>query len=283
MGGAGGGITLEPQMGNLDIAGSVDFGGGDASAQPGSGGTFVGHVGAAAGDSPIDGGDFSLTGRLSGNGGAIIPGGSGDGGGAGMVTIEPVSILGALTVAPGGVVSLDGGASGGTGVAGGGGHLFFTTSDGDLTMAGKLSLLGGDAPDAGGTGGLGGAVDIFSDANFDGIGGNLLIDKTGVIDVSGGAGTIGGSARNDGGGGVASFPDEMEMIAVLINCDGRHGTTQNWLLNNGLIIARGGATNGNGGDIAYHGISPDRDSSPPSGAIDNAASGSGRPGDFAGE
>jgi hypothetical protein len=82
---------------------------------------------------------------------------------------------------------------------------------------------------------------------------------------------------------VASFPDEMEMIAVLINCDGIHGTTQNWLLNNGVIIARGGAANGSGGDIAYHGISPDRDSSPPPGFIDNAGSGSGRPGDFAGE
>ena len=283
MGGSGGGITLEPQMGNLVIAGSVDFGGGDAAVQPGSGGTFLGHVGAAAGDSPVDGGDVSLTGSVSGNGGAVIRGGDGNGGVAGMVTIQPVSILGSLTLAAGALVSLDGGASGGTGVAGGGGHLFFTTSDGDLTMAGKLSLRGGDAPDAGGTGGLGGAVDIFSDANFDGIGGNLLIDKTGVIDASGGAGTIGGSARNDGNGGVASFPDEMEMIAVLINCDGRHGTTQNWLLNDGVIIARGGAANGSGGDIAYHGISPDGDSSPPSGSIDNAASGSGRPGDFAGE
>ena len=76
-------------------------------------------------------------------------------------------------------MSLDGGASGGAGIAGGGGHLFFITSDGDLTVGGKLSLRGGDAPDAGGTGGLGGAVDIFSDANFDGFGGNLLIDNDG--------------------------------------------------------------------------------------------------------
>src|SRR5204862_352666 len=83
------------------------------------------------------------------------------------------------------------------------------------------------------------------------------IDKTGVIDASGGAGTIGGSARNDGGDGVASFPDEMEMIAVLINCDGRHGTTQHWLLNNGRIIARGGAPNGDGGDIRYPGTDTD--------------------------
>ena len=137
-------------------------------------------------------------------------------------------------------------------------------------MGGKLSLRGGDARDPGGTGGLGGAVDIFSDANYDGIGGHLLIATTGVIDASGGAGTIGGSGRNNGGGGVAAFPDEMEMIAVLINCDGKHGTTENWLDNRGLIIARGGAANGNGGDIIYHGISPDRDSSPPSGNIDNA-------------
>ena len=38
--------TLEPQNGNLVVAGSVDFGGGDARVQPGEGGTFVGHVGA---------------------------------------------------------------------------------------------------------------------------------------------------------------------------------------------------------------------------------------------
>ena len=37
---------------------------------------------------------------------------------------------------------------------------------------------------------------------------------------------------------------------MLINCDGKHGTTDNWLENQGLIIARGGAANGNGGDIA---------------------------------
>jgi len=283
IGGPGGGITLETQLGNLVIGGSVDFGGGDAAGQPGSGGTFVGRPGTGAGDSVVNGGDVLLTGRILGNGGAVTAGGSGNGGVAGMVTIETASILGGLTMDAAALVSLDGGASGGAAIAGGGGHLFFTTSNGDLTIAGKLWLRGGAAPDAGGTGGLGGAVDVFSDANFDGLGGHLLIDKTGVIDASGGAGSIGGSGRNDGGGGVAGFPDNMEMIAVLINCDGIHGTTQNWLLNDGMIIARGGAANGSGGDIAYHGKSPDGDSSPPSGNIDNAGSGSGRPGDFAGE
>ena len=73
------------------------------------------------------------------------------------------------------------------------------------------------------------------------------------------------------------------MIAVLINCDGKHGTTENWLDNRGWIIARGGAANGNGGDIAYHGISPDRDSSRRQETSTTPASGTGRPGDFAGE
>ena len=95
--------------------------------------------------------------------------------------------------------------------------------------------------------------------------------------------TIGGSGRNNGGAGAANFPDEIEMIAVLINCDGIHGSSANWLENRGWIIARGGAANGNGGDIVYHGISPDRDSSPPSGNIDNAGSGTGRPGDYGAE
>ena len=39
-----------------------------------------------------------------------------------MVTIELVSILGRLDIGAGALVSLDGGASGGTGIAGGGGH-----------------------------------------------------------------------------------------------------------------------------------------------------------------
>ena len=284
VGGKGGAITIEPQNGNLVVAGRIDFSGGDGSAQPGAGGTFVAQTGAGVpNDAKLNGGDIMLTGELLGNGGAIAAGGSGNGGDGGLVNIQPLSVLGGLVVDRAALIFLDGGSSGGTGIAGGGGHLFFTTSDGDLTVAGKLWLRGGDARDPGGTGGLGGAVDIFSDANFDGFGGHLLLDTTAVIDASGGSGTIGGSARNDGGGGVASFPDQMEMIAVLINCDGKHGTTANWLENRGMIIARGGAANGNGGDIAYHGISPDGDSSPPSGNIDNAANGSGRPGDFAGE
>ena len=50
----GWGGDVEPQDGNLVIAGSVDFGGGCRGAQPGDGGTFVGRAGAGVGDDPVE-------------------------------------------------------------------------------------------------------------------------------------------------------------------------------------------------------------------------------------
>ena len=96
-------------------------------------------------------------------------------------------------------------------MAGGGGHVFLFTNDGDLTMAGTITVIGGDAPDPGGTGGLGGLVVLWSDRNGNANEvdtGNLLIAPTGLIDASGGNGTIGGSARSDGisSSGAPSFP-----------------------------------------------------------------------------
>jgi hypothetical protein len=281
-GGPGGSIVLEPKMGNLIMAGTIDFTGG-AGGQPGGGGTLTATVGEGVGTSQADGGDIDLAGKITGDGGAATSGGNGNGADAGTLTLTAASYLGTLTVDMNGSVSLTGGASAGSGTSGGGGHLNFLTSNGDLTVRGHLTAKGGDAADSGGIGGLGGAVDIFSDNNHDGYGGNLLLDTTCVVDASGGSGAIGGDARHDDTPSVASFPDNQEKIAVLINCDGKHGNTANWLRNDGMIIARGGAPNGNGGDVAYHGIAPDGNVSPPSGNIDTSGSGSGAAGNFRGE
>ncbi len=281
-GGAGGTITLEPRKGNLAISSSIDAGGGLSAAQPGAGGTVIAVVGEGVGSSQVDGGDIDMPGTISANGGGIVAGGNGDGAEAGVVTLEARSYLGALTVA--GSIAVDGGASHGATRAGGGGHVSLFVQNGDLTIAGHLSGRGGAADEAGGTGGLGGQFNVFSDNNFDGYGGNLTLDTTGVIDASGGAGAIGGSARNDGRVGVvAAFPDDREMIAVLLNCDGIHGGSHNWMVNRGWIVARGGAHNGNGGDVAYHGITSDGNKRPPSGNIDLAADGIGVAGDYRGE
>jgi len=93
-------------------------------------------------------------------------------------------------------------------------------------------------------------------------------------------------------GQVAPFPEEQEKFAIFLNCDGQHGETRNWMDNQGMLIARGGAPNGNGGDITYHGIGPGQrdmptdDSGnhhPPGGNQDMSGDGSGQAGDYGAE
>jgi hypothetical protein len=158
-------------------------------------------------------------------------------------------------------------------------------------MAGTLEALGGAAPDPGGTGGDGGFAYIFTDDNYGGTeGGILIIETTGLIDVSGGPGTIGGSARSDGlASSVVNFPvrqdDEydVQQIAVLINSDGLHGTPTGWIDNRGRIVARGGSPGGSGGDVEYHGKREDGNTAPLAGNLDQSGAGTGAPGDYAAE
>jgi hypothetical protein len=149
---------------------------------------------------------------------------------------------------------------------------------------------GGVAPDSGGTGGGGGLVYVFTgDGHTDRMSGQLIIESDGVVDASGGDGTIGGSARNDGTGGVGLFPSvqtdeyDVEKIAVLINSDGIHGGDLGWIDNRGQILARGGKSNGNGGDVAFHGRQQNGNETPLPGKIDQSGDGSGTKGSFAGE
>ena len=240
-------------------------------------------------------GTVRLAGEIVGDGGSIAAGGEGNGALAANITIEDTAETGAFIVAPTGVVTLDGGGSGGVGTAGGGGHFTVRTLDGDMSMGGTLNARGGAARDPGGSGGLGGMVYLFSDNNHNAVDvgkGNLLITPSGKLDASGGDGGIGGSARNDGSDWVANFPDDQEQIAIFLNCDGQHGETRNWMENDGILIARGGVHNGNGGDIVYHGIGPGQRSMPtdgsgnhhpPPGNQDMAADGTGMPGAYGGE
>jgi len=275
-GGAGGHLTIgagRPPA-SVTFALDVSVDGGD------------GHGGAGAGGSLtlIAGGDFTVAGAVRSRGGSIAPGGSGDGGLAGNFTMDINTIVGNQSYRPGSTIVLDGGGSGGAGIAGGGGHLTCRNLDGIATMSGSLFARGGAARDPGGVGGLGGHVNIFTDNNFDGVGGNLTVTPEGVIDASGGAGTTGGSARNDGTSDVASFPDGQELIAVLLNADGLHGTPLNGVIDNqGVLIARGGEANGAGGDIAFHGEGTGGLHDPLGGHLEMGGSGVGPEGQFLSE
>src|SRR4029079_9134248 len=121
------------------VSDTVDVSGGASAAQAGIGGIVNAPVGMGAGTNGIDGGDILLTGRIVGNGGAISAGGVGNGGEAGQVTLDAHSLLGTLTVAPEGTITVDGGGAHGAAVAGGGGHVTLLVQNGDMTVAGKLS------------------------------------------------------------------------------------------------------------------------------------------------
>jgi hypothetical protein len=296
--GRGAGLALRAPNGCVYVLGSVD-----------TSGVAAGHAGGAL---IIAARRVVVIGSLAANGADGVSGG----GAAGAITISATDLVfvggplalrgggGTAGAGAGGVLTIDtpgavqsssridarGGAARGSGAtAGAGGAIKIGERAAPLlvNVSVPLSARGGAGGVVGGAGGavtleLGRAVDLFNDEN-DRFGGHLLIDTAGLIDASGGAGTIGGSARSNGADGVASFPDAIEQIAVLINGDGIPGMTDNWLVNDGLIVARGGTANGNGGDIVYRGTSPDRDSRPPPGNIDNAGNGTGKPGDYAGE
>jgi hypothetical protein len=280
-GGKGGTFTAAPDTGNVSVAGvgAIDVVGGSAMTMPGQGGQIS--ISARTEDSA---GGVTVSGEISAGGGNVRAGGNGPGGAAGRIDFQLIPNLGPINIKATGKLMAVGGRSGGTGVAGGGGHVFLFTKDGDITMGGSIGVMGGDAPDPGGSGGLGGFVNLFSDNNFnadDSSLGNLLVSKTGLVDASGGAGTIGGSARNDGiEGQVAIFPDAQERIAILFNCDGVHGETINWMENEGRMVARGGSHNGNGGDISYHGIGKAGNEKVAPGDMDIHGDGNGHPGDF---
>jgi hypothetical protein len=293
VGGKGGSVNAEPDMGSLDVASprAIDVTGGSSLAMPGPGGL----VGGGPRHDPGNGG-LHISGDIVASGGSIQAGGSGNGAEGGRVDFELIPTDGPVTIDPSGKIGVDGGDAGGAGVAGGGGHIWLFTKDGDLTLAGTASARGGDAPDPGGSGGPGGMVYLFSDNNHNATQndkGNLLIAPTGTIDASGGHGSVGGSARSDGhSGSWPVFPQDQEDIAIFLNCDGAHGETLNWMDNQGRLIARGGARDGNGGDIVFHGIGPGQlatpapppgNHHPPSGNVDLSADGVGQPGDYGGE
>ena len=157
-------------------------------------------------------------------------------------------------------------------------------ADGSSSLFGKLLARGGEAPDAGGIGGGGGILHVWTDTNHDGVGGNFIIEPSGLIDVSGGAGSTGGDARNNGGGGVALFPEHQEQLSVLIDTETIQGNSQDGVMDNrGLIVSRGGVHNGAGGDVMYHGRQPNGDDKTVPGQVQNEGDGAGAHGDFAGE
>lgn len=276
-GGTGGVVDLAAAAGDLRLVGRIDSSGGASQAHPGDAGGFSLVAG------PVAGG-VRLIGPLVGEGGAGLPGGAVDGGAGAIVTVRVVSLTGPFVVAQGARLTVDGGAATADGRGGPGGDIDIRTRDGDASMAGQLRSRGGVSMAPGGRGGIGGSLNLWTDTNANGIGGHLVIEPTGVIDVSGGAGSIGGHARNNGGTGVALFPIHQDQIAVLLNSETYPGPPDDGSLSNlGVVIATGGGAGGWGGDVMFHGRRPNGREDPEPGMLVLDGDGNGENGDFAAE
>jgi hypothetical protein len=108
-----------------------------------------------------------------------------------------------------------------------------------------------------------------------------------VIDASGGASASGrgGDARWSSTPGA--FDPNSIPIAVLLDADSVQGGPNpgGFIRNSGTVIARGGAPNGHGGDVEFHGLGDATDPvtgeiNPARGDVQNNGDGSGGNGVF---
>jgi hypothetical protein len=200
------------------------------------------------------------------------------------VELEAASSSGSVTLRAGSSAVADGGESAGAAVAGEGGKIEIVLADGPVSVAGEVRARGGAARGAGGTSGRGGFFGVRSDNDGDGTGGDITIEAGALVDVSGGPGDVGGSARNNGGPGVGHIPDRRGVLAVVLDSDSVSGSPVGAVIRNlGRVVARGAARNGSGGDVMFHGAGPDGRRDPLPGDVDLAGDGAGAPGDFAAE
>lgn len=270
-GGGGGRVTLDGQgLGDMTVSGTIDVRGGRGANSVGAsfGGsaltslegdiTFNGEVRTGGSDgavAPAPGGDFRVT-----TGGSVFLSGLFDLGGGSSTASAATAVAGA----PGGKLEVsallagsfietrgltvlsNGGASTGAAAGGAGGMLEFWTVSLRIVLDGTFTARGGSAP--GGTGGQGGRVMANSDMDADGTGGDITLAAGASIDVSGGSGQTGGSART----GVGTE-------AVAFDADGNNsnsGVTGGIVQNLGSITARGGDPAGSGGRVFFDGLTP---------------------------
>jgi hypothetical protein len=277
-GGAGGELRLAAFRGDVVLGGVLAADGGASAEAPGAGGTI-----AALCD--VGGGALICAASLRARGGsASDPNRAAPGGSGGSVELGAASSSGSVTLRAGSAAVADGGESTGTAAAGEGGEIEIVLADGPVSVAGEVRARGGAARGAGGTGGRGGFFGVRSDTDADGAGGDITIEAGALVDVSGGPGDAGGSARNNGGPGVGHIPDRLGIFAVVLDSDSVSGTPVGAVIRNlGRVVARGAARNGSGGDVMFHGAGPDGRRDPLRGDVDLAGDGTGAPGDFAAE
>lgn len=248
-------VSIISINGDVFLSGSMNLGGGTASGS--LGGTFGGAVAVISGSAGTRGGIFSSA-SITANGQNSSGNTGGDGG---QVSFRVLDTTSGLSLLPGTVIAANGGSGGGAAGAGGGGGVVGlatagTGGAGTISVFGTITAVGGNA---GSIGGLGGRLVVDSNTSG-GVGGDVRLENGTLITLSGGNGTVGGSARNNGGGATTATRvfDNLTTCCLEIWTHGT-GTAPaepgfpvaggGRLINNGFVRADGGSSGGNGGDM----------------------------------
>jgi hypothetical protein len=264
-GGVAGGITVTTTSGDILSDAGLIARGGDSAISGGPGGS----VQLTAATGAASGGSVWASGRIDTTGGSST-GVGGIGGAGGPVTLESQGPSGRVTLDTGLTLVADGGAASGPATGGSGGTVTAKTVSGVIQIGAQVRSVGGAAP--GGTGGTGGRVVVNTDADANGVAGDITLFAGASITVSGGPGSIGGDARR---GAVGSK-------AVEFDADGNNGNagTAGLVVNFGIIIAEGGRSGGAGGDVLFDGLNQGLTAGPDPGLQSRAGDGAGLPGLF---
>lgn len=259
-GGGAGSISIQSVSGDIGLSGSV-IARGDAAFSfppPTPGNLTVSTSGNITNSAtidvsalPTDPGNSNVQGAA---GGSVTFTSSGP---SGAITLLPATTdaMGNI-INPGSKISANGANStpGSSNRAGGGGGIItLSTLNQAISISGSIQARGGDTPAD--SGGLGGQVIVNSNSSGAGSGGAITLTSGSTIDVSGGNGFTGGSARNNGG--IAPLNSSGANLAVIFDAaggltaspDGSGGAIQNI----GRIIALGYSPLGRGGDIWFDG------------------------------
>lgn len=258
-GGASGSIFVSCILGDLTITGALVTAGATSPTVP----TDSGNVTVQCG------GLLTCLATINATGGSSLdPNGLISAHKGGAVLLNANGTFGGVLLLSGTTVAADGGAATvavGAGVTGGtGGSITLQSQSQPISISGAFLARGGAAAGLG-TGGTGGQMVINSDVKGSGIGGNITLNADGGIDVSGGAGFMGGSALHNGVDPGTALPSPPVNLAVVIDANSGLGNSQalnppgvipGTIINLGSIAALGGLGSpvGSGGDVFWNGL-----------------------------
>jgi hypothetical protein len=263
-GGVPGAIQFTTTSGKIDLSGNITANGGDSIAAPATTSPVL--VSAGTG-----GGGITSSATIAASGGNSLAGSAVPVAGGSCVvaaiTFRVLNSAGSIQLNAGTSITVNGGAGTGSSNGGDGGAVTLTTLDQSISISGSIVARGGNQSGTA-SGGMGGQVVVNSDSDNAGGKGDITLNSDGSIDVSSGSGPAGGSARSNLGGPVNPFTAlGRAAIAVIFVAEGGFAAPvpqpepvapEGVVQNLGTITAVGFGFNGNGGDVYFDGLKPDR-------------------------